>query len=163
MAKTLIGDKEFPAFSSGQKLSFPDKKSSIFNFFWDSGPLAAGLTNISNANSLTIGNNFDLLIKKITVTCVRYSAAVTAQQSGEIALSITSSLPIGDKMNLSSIGAQWDSINSFIHNFTPGCPQLEVNGFKIAGGSTMIFNLQAHSFGATVLNDEVLAYFSLEY
>lgn len=163
MAKTLIGDKEFQIVSTNAKLSFPDKKDFIFNFVWDSGAQAAGLTALANANALTIANNFDLQIKRITVTCVRRNAGGVTQQSGSLELTISSALNIGENLNISAIGAQWSALPSFIQVFTPEAPQLEVNGFKVLGGSNLTFNLQSFNFGTTVLNDEILAFFSIQY
>ena len=163
MAKTLIGDKEFQLIASDAKLSLPGKKDHIFNFYWNSGAQAAGVIGLSNANTLSIGFNFDILIKRITVTCVRRSVAGVNQASGSIELTISANLNIGENLNLTSIGAQWGALPSFIHCFTPGGSQLELDGFKVLGGTVINLNLKSFNFGATILNDEILAYFTIQY
>jgi hypothetical protein len=145
-----------------------DEKKKLFILKWQATALAAGITQLSNSNSVTIANNSDFFPKKISAYLVRKAQAGTIQQAGSIQLQISSAKGFTSPLIISAIGAQWTTpagvlSNPVTINCTPDSPQIDVDGFQFLGGADLVLNLTAFSFGTTILNDVIEAQIHIEY
>jgi hypothetical protein len=144
-----------------------DSKEKIFVLKWTASALAAGITQLSNSNSLTIANNDAFEVVRISAYGLRRSSALAIQQAASINLQLSSALKFTDSLITSAIGAQWTSnlgalATPVYLNLTPDAPQAFAP-FKFLGGADLVVNLTAFSFGTTVLNDVVEAQIHFEF
>jgi hypothetical protein len=171
---TQIGGKYFPIPKNGLHLqqnaeSRAEESAKLFVLEWRATGLAAGITQLSSSNSLTIANNADFFPKKISAYLVRKALAGTITQAGSVQLQINSAKGFTTQLKTSSIGAQWTvpagtgGSDPVTFNCSPECPQIAVNGFEFLGGSDLVINLTAFSFGTTILNDVIEAQIHIEY